>query len=265
MKRSVLRRETPLRAKRDLRRYSGQPKRCDRCGGEYRPRTIGQRYCSQRCANRSRPSAKVPRTCGACGAEFFAYPSEVARGYGRFCSRRCAGLARPGTPPVVGRGAEHPAHKHGRAVSQRNTADYKRRFHSGQTTCQHPGCAGKSRRLAEHHVVYEQEIRRRKGDIADGRNALCLCQSCHAAHHHRNRPVLLRALRDENYEFAFELMGPAAYEYLRRRYGGSDPRLEAWLARIEGGSGQQLHSQQEDDDGEGRSRYRPEGDGWPAG
>jgi hypothetical protein len=78
-----------------------------------------------------------------------------------------------------------------------------------------------------HHVVYEQEVRRLGGDVNDKRNVLRLCPECHGNHHGRSRPVLLTCLTDANYEFAFELMGSRADDYLRSKYDGEDPRLEA--------------------------------------
>lgn len=228
-----LTRKTPLRAKPDQRRYRGRPKVCA-CGGEFMPRTMSQAYCSLTCADRYRPrGGKVERVCGGCGAPFTAYRSDVARGFGKFCSRRCADAQRTGNAENLakGNGPAHPSFKHGRACQPTPVVNPKR-FKSGQSTCQHPDCtSGKRERLAEHHVVYKQEVRRRKGDVSDPRDALRLCNSCHPAHHHRSRPVPLAALRDENYEFAFELMGVAAFDYLRRRYAGGDPRLHEWLRK----------------------------------
>lgn len=103
------------------------------------------------------------------------------------------------------------------------------RFHSGQTECQHPSCPRTEPQLANHHVTYEQEVRRRHGDAQDPRNALTLCAYCHANHHSGARRVPLSALRDENYTFARDLMGTAAYDYLQARYWGADRRLEALL------------------------------------
>lgn len=40
----------------------------------------------------------------------------------------------------------------------------------------------------------------------------------------------MTALTGENIAFAFTLLGEAAYDYLRRRYEGEDPRLELALA-----------------------------------
>ena len=53
------------------------------------------------------------------------------------------------------------------------------------------------------------------------------CPVC--GHHNGTRRFSLALLPDVAYEFAGELMGPAAYDYLRRRYDGEDPRLDALL------------------------------------
>jgi hypothetical protein len=104
----------------------------------------------------------------------------------------------------------------------------------GKCAC---GC-GKKRGLHRHHVVYQQQIRKETGtDIARGmrltadpRNIVMLGYACHAAHHSRQRVLGLHRLPDSVFEFASELMGHGpAYEYLRRTYGGEDPRLDALL------------------------------------
>jgi hypothetical protein len=98
-------------------------------------------------------------------------------------------------------------------------------------TCQNPECpGGGSGKLEQHHVVYVQHVRAEGGNAGDPRDGLTLCTICHTRHHRRVAPVRLSALRDETFEFARELLGgPKAYEYLRRRYAGADPRLEALL------------------------------------
>lgn len=56
------------------------------------------------------------------------------------------------------------------------------------------------------------------------------CAECHASHHLRVHVIPLVALPASALEFAVELLGgPAAYEYLRRRYSGRDERLERVL------------------------------------
>jgi hypothetical protein len=58
---------------------------------------------------------------------------------------------------------------------------------------------------------------------------MTLCQSHHRRHHLRTDVISLALLSDAAIEFAGELLGPAAYDYLRRRYGGDDPRVDALL------------------------------------
>lgn len=83
-----------------------------------------------------------------------------------------------------------------------------------------------------HHAVYAQEIRRRGGKVKDKRNLVPLEFDCHLGHHSGAKRLRLHMLPDSVYEFAEELMGAgAAYEYLRRRYDGSDMRLEFLLAK----------------------------------
>jgi hypothetical protein len=62
----------------------------------------------------------------------------------------------------------------------------------------------------------------------DTRNALRLCDQCHAAHHNRTHPVPASALTESNIDYVFEVYG-ACYgsDYLRRRYDlrGGHPRI----------------------------------------
>lgn len=102
------------------------------------------------------------------------------------------------------------------------------RFKDWETRCR---VCGVKRANHQHHVVYKQEVRRSAGDINDPHNAFAICTGCHTKHHGANGPkIQLTLLRDENYQFAASLMGSGrAYEYLRRRYDGDDPRLDALL------------------------------------
>lgn len=73
-------------------------------------------------------------------------------------------------------------------------------------------------------VVREQRL------LWDSRNLVPVADGCHAQHHARRRPLELERLPDGVFEFASELLGPGrAYNYLRRRYTGPDPRLDALL------------------------------------
>lgn len=95
--------------------------------------------------------------------------------------------------------------------------------------CKAPGCTRRAVHL--HHVVYRQEVERRGGDIDDRRNLMALCQLCHFDHHARADVIPLSALGDVHLDYAFELLGAFAYDYLQRRYDGRDSRLDDELAR----------------------------------
>lgn len=84
-----------------------------------------------------------------------------------------------------------------------------------------------------HHVIESQEVGRRGGDRYEPRNALRLSYLAHNQHTSAMRSVRLTELRDENVDYAFELMGPAAYPYLIRMYDGTDVRVERAIAELE--------------------------------
>jgi hypothetical protein len=107
------------------------------------------------------------------------------------------------------------------------------------------GCADLP--AARHHCVTAQELQRihrsigrdspgtppprLKALLNDGRNLTIVAFQCHGEHHARVQPYDLLKLPDSVFEFAAEVMGSGrAYEYLRRHYAGSDPRLDALLA-----------------------------------
>ncbi len=85
-----------------------------------------------------------------------------------------------------------------------------------------------------HHVVEKQWLRINHGPKWDPRNALLLRTDVHELHTSKMRKVPLRCLLDVNIEFAFEMMGAAAYGYLSRHYSGPDERLEDALRACEG-------------------------------
>ena len=175
-----------------------------------------------------------------CGVEFYRRASALAKG-AKYCSRSCwrqdetsrvasmkAMRERSAEVNRQRTGAANPNYRHGQRADV-NIRGGRRRFVSGQVGCAHPGCLKRSHVEHEHHVVYEQHVRANGGDRWDPRNALRLCVSCHSSHHHRGRVLPLVALRDANLQFAFELLGAGAYDYLRRYYRGPDPRLDAYL------------------------------------
>lgn len=108
--------------------------------------------------------------------------------------------------------------------------------------CIHPDCL--KRAPHSHHVVYEQELQRRwdsdpkvretyprysllKGDV---RNLVDMCQPHHFDHHGGSFKIEVVQLSDDALTFSFEILGPYAYDYIKRRYRGDDPRLELHLA-----------------------------------
>lgn len=99
------------------------------------------------------------------------------------------------------------------------------------------GCGRRAAQL--HHVIYQQELRRiaraagtsARALIADPRNLVPVAFDCHGQHHAAARRLELWRLPDSVFEFAREVLGAGrAYEWLRRRYAGADPRLDALVA-----------------------------------
>lgn len=80
-----------------------------------------------------------------------------------------------------------------------------------------------------HHVTYEQELRNRGLPLYDRMNLMELCVDCHFGHHNRSKVIPLMMLSDDHLEYAFAKLGAFAYDYLKRRYAGEDPRLELRL------------------------------------
>ena len=81
--------------------------------------------------------------------------------------------------------------------------------------------------FVRHHVITEQAVRRAHGDLFDPRNCLVLHWKTHLDHH-AGKPLPLSRVPDSAISFAVETLGigPAVNE-LRRRYAGSDARVEA--------------------------------------
>lgn len=224
---AAMRPKTPLkRAKRlsgaqgarsGAKRKRTREATCAGCGETFEsvPTHLGwTQYCSHRCAGEAKRKP-IERRCPSCREMFTTTPSGP-----KTCSTQCANVARS----VGKRGAANP-----RYLGEKGR---RARWKASKASC----CVrcGTERRLQLHHVVYEQEIRRLDGDVYDPRASLTLCIECHVQHHKALRHTIpLVLLRDENYEFAFELLGAAAFDYLTRRYAGKDPRLRKWLRRTE--------------------------------
>lgn len=97
-------------------------------------------------------------------------------------------------------------------------------------------CKRPTRDWEAHHVIQKQRCRREHAPQHSPDNALRLCSgsagSCHVRHTTHQELVPLACLRDENIEFAVRWLTPGpAYEYLRRYYAGSDPRVDQLLQR----------------------------------
>lgn len=101
--------------------------------------------------------------------------------------------------------------------------------HQGRcAACGRPGA------FDAHHVLEKRHCRLYGAPLHSPDNALRLCSKaadrCHERHTSRQRAVPLVVLRDENIAFAARWLGrAAAYEYLTRRYAGSDPRVDQLL------------------------------------
>jgi hypothetical protein len=107
-----------------------------------------------------------------------------------------------------------------------------------QTVCAY---CGKTGPFQAHHVVDKAILRDRcqlSGNaLYDTRNALRLCEGLDTARCHfqfENRRIRIRTtmLTDDNIAYAFEVLGPYAYDYLRQEYAyvPPDPRIELALA-----------------------------------
>lgn len=80
-----------------------------------------------------------------------------------------------------------------------------------------------------HHVVEASWLRTHHLPIYDTRNALRLRPDIHRKHTNRVEIIHLHCLLDQNIEYAFEIMGPTAEEFLYRRYRGEDDRVQRAL------------------------------------
>lgn len=150
----------------------------------------------------------------------------------RTCSLGCAATLKRREQSGKRKGETNPNHRHGKRAGSRDRAGERRWYAALGRLCAGP-CDSHLGRLALHHVVYRQTVIREGGDPWDPRNAFTICASGHARHHHRTRPIPLAALPDSAYEFAADLLGAeAAFNYLTRRYAGTDPRLDELLAGV---------------------------------
>ena len=78
-----------------------------------------------------------------------------------------------------------------------------------------------ARATALHHVCYQQHVRKHGGELDDARNLIPLCYDHHRRHHSRHEVIPQSSLPPAAVEYAHELLGDAAGDYLNRYYGGS--------------------------------------------
>ena len=75
-------------------------------------------------------------------------------------------------------------------------------------------------RLAHHHVIYEQHVRREHGDPWDPANGMYVCDICHRHHHDAFARIPAGKIPAEANAFAVGLLGfDAAALYFARYYG----------------------------------------------
>lgn len=224
MKRTELKRRTPLRQKLpDGPARTGENRRCEVCDREFYVTPLemrrGGRYCSRPCMGKAQfvrsERRNLRRFCQVCGS-LIADPGPPSR------RRQTCGVAAclSEAKRRAKEGAANPNFKGDEA----NKIRWRSQAAAACVVC------GGDDRLQLHHVVYEQKVRAVDGDPWDPRDSLTTCTHCHTGHHHGLRSrIPLTLLRTENLDFAFELLDAAAYEYLRRHYVGTDPRLETRL------------------------------------
>lgn len=85
-----------------------------------------------------------------------------------------------------------------------------------------------------HHVLFKKHCKTSGAPLNSPDNALRLCaksmHACHERHTAHQELLPVGCLRNENIAFVAYWLEPGpAYEYFRRYYSGSDPRLDALL------------------------------------
>lgn len=95
-----------------------------------------------------------------------------------------------------------------------------------QRACAVKGCRNKD--FDPHHAILEQHLRDRGLPRYDARNSLRLCRDHHFGHH-GTKKLPTTVLTQVNIDYAAEVLGDFAYDYITRRYDYSDPdpRVEA--------------------------------------
>lgn len=92
---------------------------------------------------------------------------------------------------------------------------------------------GSTKEFEAHHVVEKRWLKANGFPLWDRRNALRLHPDVHGAHTSRMKKIPMSALREENIDYAFEIMGDRAMNYLPENYEGSHPHFEALASERE--------------------------------
>lgn len=210
------------RADLRLRDHTPLRRSCRHCGEEFEvPKWYGGLdnrglYCSRDCLNAWQQRQRKSRKCPICDATYPTVGASARRA--RTCGNAaCVSEAKSRAK----RGRRNPNFRNG---SRAERQSWRASIEEVCVVC------GAGSILHLHHVVYEQKVRLEGGPIFDARNSLTLCRECHLGHHHSGKKLGIGRLRDVNFAFAAQLLGPAAaHSYLSRRYAGDDERLDALL------------------------------------
>lgn len=159
--------------------------------------------------------AKIPRICKQCGAEFFTYKSEIAKGGGKFCGRSCATTFRNiHYNPTLSSEVRKKISKHHADISGKNNPMYGRRgelapsYIDGRN--KYKGDRYRRIMLANTYPVCElcgeeninnlhvhHKDKNRKNNTLD--NLMWVCSSCH-------NNIIHKRERDTKGRFVPELM-----------------------------------------------------------
>lgn len=200
---------------------SGKTIRCtnEECGREFYapPGLVAKRkFCSRRCMGFV---ANKERTCSVCGKEFKIKPRGAPR---KTCSQTCRNEA-------IRRSKTGGRNPNYRGANKTPTVAWRA---ARNDRCEVRGCDSK-RLLRQHHVVYDQHVRKRGGDPWDPRDSFTACHNCHSRHHSgADYRMHVADLTDANLAFAVELLGAYAVDYFIRYYAGERSEIEDLLERF---------------------------------
>lgn len=150
-------------------------------------------------------------------------------------------MPRRKTKPKRRRRVDSPyATKPGKSLTSQREIDVANRQAFRQEAQRQRVCAvcGEAGSFDAHHVIEKKYLKANNLPLYNTENSLRLCDEqtdndCHGGHTSGMRRIPLRCLTDRNIQYAFYLLGPAAYYYLKARYTGEDERVERAFAELE--------------------------------